>query len=52
LSYALSKVLISPLTIEQLIKGLTSAYESMPLIKNHLQEPHIEYNGNKTDDVL
>ena len=52
LSYALSKVLISPLTIEQLIKDLAFAYESMPLIKNHLQEPHIEYNGNKTDDVL
>lgn len=52
LSYALSKVLISPLTIEQLIKGLTSAYESMPLIKNHLQDPHIEYNGNKLDYVL
>lgn len=52
LSYALSKVLRSPLTIEQLKKDLTSAYESIPLMKNYLQEPHIEYNGNKTDDVL
>ena len=52
LSYALSKVLKTPLTIEQLMKDLTSVNESMPLTKNLLQEPHIEYNGNKKDDVL